>query len=264
MVLQESDFASNIERFTGFAELYDTHRPHPPSILLDLLTQFAGVVTPNLVVDLGCGTGLSSRFWSSRARQVIGVEPTDDMRHRAELETVSQNVSYRGGLSHQTGLPGNCADIVTCSQSLHWMDPLATFREVARVLRRGGVFAAYDCDWPPTTSSWEVDAAYYKCMERIMELEDMHAVSDGLRRWSKEEHLKRMEASGCFRFTREVVVHHVEEGNAERLIGLTRSQGNVAMLLKKGLSELELGMQKLKEVANSWEKTANLGISALG
>src|SRR6266581_4632413 len=102
MTLQEPDFASNIERFTGFAELYNTHRSYPPLILLDLLTQFAGVVTPNLVVDLGCGTGLSSRFWSSRARQVIGIEPTDDMRRQAERQTAATNVSYVSGFSHRS------------------------------------------------------------------------------------------------------------------------------------------------------------------
>lgn len=47
MILQESDFAANIERFTGFAELYDRYRPHPPTILLDLLTRLANVVAAN-------------------------------------------------------------------------------------------------------------------------------------------------------------------------------------------------------------------------
>ena len=249
MILQESDFASNIERFTGFAELYDRYRPHPPIILLDLLTQLAKVVTPKLVVDLGCGTGLSSRFWSARARRVIGIGPADDMRRLAEMQNASRNVSFQKGLSHQTGLPEDCADIVTSSQSLHWMDPLPTFIEVARILRRGGVFAACDCDWPPTTSAWEADAAYNRCLERVLELENEHGVSDGLKRWSKEEHVVRMKASGCFRFTKEVVVHHVEEGNAERLIGLAQSQGSMMMLLKKGLSESDLGLDKLKEIA---------------
>src|SRR5829696_9079999 len=131
LMLQESDFASNIERFTGFAKLYDSYRPLPPPVLLDLLTQLANVPTPYLVVDLGCGTGLSARFWSSRAQRVIGIEPSEDMRHEAAIQNVSQNVSFEKGLSHQTGLPNNCADIVTCSQSLHWMDPLPTFKEVA-------------------------------------------------------------------------------------------------------------------------------------
>ena len=249
-MVQELDFASNIARFTGFAKLYDGSRPNPPPVLLDLLSRLAEVATPNLVVDLGCGTGLSSRFWSTRARQVIGIEPTDDMRHQAQLQTTATNVSYLSGFSHQTSLPDNCADIVTCSQSLHWMDPQPTFNEVARVLRRGGVFAAYDCDFPPTTSSWKADAAYVRFMERVAELEEEYNVSEGLQRWSKAEHLDRMKASGCFRFTKEVVLHHVEEGNAERLITLTRSQGNVATLFKKGLSERDLGMDKFREITN--------------
>jgi len=42
----------------------------------------------------------------------------------------------------------------------------------------------------------------------------------------------------------------VEEGNAKRLITLTRSQGNVATLFKKGLSERDLGMDKFSEITN--------------
>jgi ubiquinone/menaquinone biosynthesis C-methylase UbiE len=249
MAQLESEFASNIERFTGFAELYDKRRPSPPPILLDLLTQAANSPVPELVVDLGCGTGLSTRFWSSKARQVVGVEPSDDMRLRAENESTASNVSYRRGVSSDTGLPDNSADIVTCSQSLHWMDPLPTFTEAARVLRAGGVMAAYDCDWPPMTSAWEADAAYIRFLKRISELDSEYSISDGLRRWSKDEHLARMSASGCFRFTREILVHHIEQGNDERLVGLALSQGDVAGLLKRGLSETDIGINDLREVA---------------
>lgn len=249
MMLNESDFASNIERFTGFADLYDKYRPQPPVVLHDLLTQLADTTTPKLVVDLGCGTGLSTRFWSDRAEQVIGIDPTDDMRRVAESLNVYENVSFRKALSHRTELPDDCADIVTCSQSLHWMDPLPTFQEAARVLRRGGVFAAYDCDWPPTTTRWEADAAYNRCMERVKELGVEFGVEDGLKFWSKEGHLERMKTSGCFRFTKEVVIHHVEQGNAERLVGLAQSQGNVIPLLKQGLSEEEIGLSEIGRVA---------------
>ena len=248
-MVQESDFASNIERFTGFAEIYDTYRPHPPAILLEVLPRLAKIETPNLVVDLGSGTGLSSRFWSATAREVIGIEPTDDMRQQAQARTTAANVSYRKGFSHSTGLPDNCADIVTCSQSLHWMDPVSTFREVARILRSGGVFAAYDYDLPPITSSWEASAAYDRVMDRLQQLELSHNVPDGLKWWQKQKHLARMEGCGCFRFTTEIVAHHVEEGNAERLIGLAKSQGNVAALLKKRVPENELGFDELARIA---------------
>src|ERR1700685_3598340 len=48
-----------------------------------------------------------------------------------------------------TGLPAKWADIVTASQAMHWFDPELALPEIARLLRPGGVLAAYDCDWPP-------------------------------------------------------------------------------------------------------------------
>lgn len=158
MSISPTDFTGNIERFSGFADLYDKYRPEPPAILGSILMRLAQTPFPQLVVDLGCGTGLSTRYWADKAQQVIGIEPTADMRHQAKAQTVAQNISYREGFSHQTGLPDDCVEIVTCSQALHWMEPQATFQEAARILRSGGVFAACDYDWPPTTGSWEADA----------------------------------------------------------------------------------------------------------
>ena len=90
---------------------------------------------------------------------MIGIEPNADMRRQAERHESLAGISYRDGLSTQTGLPDSSADIVTCSQSFHWMEPEPTLAEIARILRPGGVFAAVDCDWPPSLN-WEVEAAY--------------------------------------------------------------------------------------------------------
>jgi SAM-dependent methyltransferase len=244
------DLSANVERFRGFAVQYDAYRPQPPAIILDILTQIAQVERPRLVVDLGSGTGLSTRIWSKRAEQVIGIEPGDDMRRQAESHAEGQaNVRYQAGLSTATGLPDACADIVTCSQSLHWMEPNGTFAEVARILRSGGVFAAYDCDWPATTH-WEAEQAENAFMKRASTLEREHGLTRDLKRWHKSEHLARMQASGHFRYVKEVTVHSVEQGNAERLIGLALSQGGVMTLLKNGLTEDEIGLTAFRDVAN--------------
>jgi hypothetical protein len=58
-----------------------------------------------------------------------------------------------------------------------------------------------------------------------------------------------MRASGQFRFTKEILLHHVEQGGAERLVGLELSQGGVASLLKNGLSEDEIGITALRAIA---------------
>lgn len=241
------DFSANLERFSGFAEDYDKYRPQPPAVLADFLSQLAKTTRPNLVVDLGSGTGLSTRYWADRAEQVIGIEPTADMRQQAIAQNSTENVTYREGFSHQTGLPDRCAQIVTCSQSLHWMEPQSTFEEARRILIPGGVFAAFDYDWPPATSSWEADAAYEACMGQVDRIENQQQTQRSLRRWHKHQHLARMAASGCFRYTREIILHHIEPGNAGRLVGLLLSQGSVMSLLKKGMTEQDLGITAFRE-----------------
>ena len=245
--------AANVERFMGFARLYDTYRPQPPLIILNILTQLAQTSYPSLVVDLGSGTGLSVVMWSERTAAVVGIEPSADMRRQAEERTSllpdATNVRYQEGLSHATGLPDGCADIVTCSQSLHWMEPESTFAEVARILRPGGVFAAYDCDWPPTMH-WQVEQAYHQCIAQAIAIERERGLSRDVRQWDKRQHLERMRESGHFGFTKEIVLHHVEEGNADRLVGLALSQGLIATLLKNGLSRAEIGIETLQEVAD--------------
>ncbi len=246
MANQPIDFSGNIERFSGFADQYDKYRPAPPTILASILTQLAQTSYLKLVVDLGSGTGLSTRYWADKAEQVIGIEPTRDMRQQAEVQTEARNVSYQTGYSHRTGLPDHCAQIVTCSQSLHWMDPQSTFEEAARILVPGGVFAAYDYDWPPTTSNWQADQAYQECTKKVAEVEKGFQNEKPPMKWEKHGHLTRMKNSGYFRHTKEIVVHHIEQGNAERLIGLLLSQGSVMTLLKNGMNENQLDIDVFK------------------
>jgi SAM-dependent methyltransferase len=205
----------------GFAGGYDDHRPAPPPALLDVLCRLARVDEPALVVDLGSGTGLSTRVWSERAERVVGVEPQAAMRELAEARTEVANVEYREGYGFATGLPDGSADIVTCSQSFHWMEPEPTLAEAARILRAGGVFAAYDYDVPPVIDP-EVDEAFKRYLSRRREA----GVRMGASRWPKHEHLARIEASGRFRTAREIVLHGETEGGADRVAGFARSIGS--------------------------------------
>jgi len=78
----------------GFAADYDRYRPRPPAALLELLPALAGVERPRLVVDLGSGTGLSTRFWADVADVAVGVEMNEAMRDFSEEATEAPNVRY--------------------------------------------------------------------------------------------------------------------------------------------------------------------------
>jgi SAM-dependent methyltransferase len=253
--------ADAVARFAGIAAAYDAVRPHPPAVLADVFRQWSGASDPD-VVDVGAGTGLSAILWAGRAATVTAVEPGDDMRAIAarrlglapdspapDSPATGTGGSTRfvvaAGSAEATGLPGGCADIVTASQAMHWFDADRALPEIARILRPGGVFAAYDCDWPPCID-WETDAAYTDFMERTTALE----TARGLRPpHAGKRHLETIRASGLFRQATEIALHSREEGDARRFIGVAMSQGGVAALLEAGLPEDEIGLTRLREVA---------------
>jgi ubiquinone/menaquinone biosynthesis C-methylase UbiE len=245
----KNSMTDSSELWTGKASRYDRARPMPPRALLDLLTQLIHLPHPVLVVDLGSGTGLSTVIWGERAEQVIGIEPNADMRreavHKVEEYPYAAHIEYREGLAHQTGLPDGCADIVTAAQSFHWMEPTATLAETARILRPGGLFAAYDYDWPPTIH-WELDQLAQEVGKHLVMLVRERGLAETLKIWPQNKSLDPLRESGHFRFNREVLLHSIELGDAERYLEMTRSN---AFSDQSQFTEQELGFDRLRQAA---------------
>jgi hypothetical protein len=65
-------------------------------------------------------------------------------------------------------------------------------------------------------------------------------------------------------------MHHIDQGNAERHVGLLRSQGGVMDLLKAGHSSVELGIEALELISKAelgsiaqpwfWSARVRLGV----
>jgi SAM-dependent methyltransferase len=246
-----------VSRFSGVAGEYDAVRPSPPADLLALISQWAGSARPD-VVDLGAGTGLSAVAWAGRARTVTAVEPSDGMRSLAERRIASLGAGAGAGAgagtrftvaaatAEDTGLPGGCADVVTASQAMHWFDPDRALPEIARLLRPGGVLAAYDCDWPPWTD-WETAAAWDGVVSRVDAEQARRGIPEA---HQGKDHLGRLERSGLFRHCAEIAVHGRDQGSAGRLVDLALSAiAGVGDFLAAGATEDELGLTALRETA---------------
>jgi SAM-dependent methyltransferase len=239
--LDESGYARS-----GFAERYERFRPRPPAALLELLPPLAGVDRPRLVVDLGSGTGLSTRFWAELAGEVVGIEPNEAMREFAEQATDAANVRYVGASAYETGLPDSSADLVTASQSLHWMGPDRVFPEIGRILRPGGVFCAYQY-FVLQTPLWEPEAEWEVVLARKAELRAARGLDANKRVWPISQ--ERLDESGEFRRTRELVLHSIEQGDGERLVGFALSEGSMTTLLEAGASEEDVALDRLRAAA---------------
>ncbi len=223
--------AENAERFYGFSYIYENARPTLPEYPLEVILRYMGH-TPTTVVDLGCGTGLSTLVWSKYCEQAVGIEPSVDMLSIA-LTKATDSISFINGFGHSTGQQDNSIDVVICSQSFHWMEPGATLHEVNRILKPNGIFATVDCDWPPI-STWKADKLYDDLNNKVRKLEtELPDVKDTFKRYDKNEHLNNIIGCGFFQYAREIVFSNTERYTAKRYIDLLMSQGSVQAIMKK-------------------------------
>jgi len=128
------------ERFTETVDDYARYRPGYPRALVDWIVATAGLKTGAHIVDVGCGTGISSRLFAERGFAVTGVDPNDAMLAKAREEG---GATYIRGEATATGLPDHSADLVTVAQAFHWLDVPPSLREFARILIPGGWCCAF-------------------------------------------------------------------------------------------------------------------------
>jgi SAM-dependent methyltransferase len=140
-------------KFDTVAANYAAGRPDYPAELYDTLANVLGKPLAGLdVVDLGAGTGIASRQLAERGARVTALELSGPMI--AQLAATSPGVRPVRGSATAIPLRDDCADLVTSAQAWHWMDPALAVPEFRRILRPGGVFAAW---WNHThrDSTWE-------------------------------------------------------------------------------------------------------------
>lgn len=244
----------NSNRFLGFAQLYENSRPTIPDSACDTVLNYLER-KPNRIVDLGCGTGLSTLAWIGKCDNIIGIDPNEEMLSIARQK--SKNISFIKAYSDNTALPDNSADIVICSQSFHRMNPMDTLKEVNRILKPSGIFATLDCDWPPVCSL-EAEIAYSQLLNKVrfIELENKD-IFKTFQRWNKDKHLQNIKQSGYFRYCREIVFLNKEKCNAGRFIGIALSQGGLQTILRTHPdlieNDIELFEKKIKSTYGETE-----------
>lgn len=226
-----NDLQKNADRFTGFSDIYDGARPRVPEYPAEIIIKYLKR-RPETVVDLGCGTGLSSLVWTKFCKNAIGIEPSEDMLEKARSRK-TEGLRFIKAFAHDTGLNDEITDAVVCSQSFHWMEPNTPLREVDRILKPGGIFAAIDCDWPPVVDA-EAEMEYDKLYSKAKRLEkELGDVKNSFIRYDKNKHLENIKNSGYFMYAREIVFSNAEPCDAERFINILLSQGSVQEIVKK-------------------------------
>jgi SAM-dependent methyltransferase len=125
------------DHFSKQAVDYAKFRPRYPREMFEYL----GTITPTREIAWDCATG-NGQAAVELANVFSHVIATDASERQIANAEPHEHVEYRVAPAEQSGLQSGGFDLVLVAQALHWLNHDRFYREVRRVLKANGVFAA--------------------------------------------------------------------------------------------------------------------------
>lgn len=128
------------------ASLYQQYRFAPPDELKELILQYLDKKKGKphqLAVDLGCGTGQTSRPLTPYFQQVVGIDVSNSQVEEARAVQGFPNLTYRVGTAEELPFPDASVDLLTAASAAHWFDAERFVKEAQRVLKPHGCLALF-------------------------------------------------------------------------------------------------------------------------
>ena len=124
--------------FSNVAEEYASFRPGYPAELFEWLA--TTVTRRDRAWDTATGNGQAALGLAKHFNHVIATDVSSKQLHHARKHP---RIDYCVARSETSGLQGDSVDLVVAAASIHWFDLTRFYAEVRRVIRPGGVVAAW-------------------------------------------------------------------------------------------------------------------------
>ncbi|XP_070561241.1 putative methyltransferase DDB_G0268948 isoform X2 [Ptychodera flava] len=131
---------------TAISEAYQKFRPTYPIEVVDRIIKYLQEKKPapfTLAIDVGCGSGQSTRNLSPYFKKVIGFDVSDTQIEEATKNERIRNVEYRVSAAETLPADDESVDLVTAAQAAHLFHRTAFYTEVDRILKPNGCLALY-------------------------------------------------------------------------------------------------------------------------
>lgn len=144
------------DHFSGHAGVYARFRPRYPAALFDYLA--AQTPRRGRVWDCGTGSGQAAVALAGYFETVVASDPSAQQIANAERHA---RVSYFVSTAECPPLATGSCDLITVAQALHWFDAARFFDAARRILRPGGVLAAWCYELMSVTPAIDAVVRHY-------------------------------------------------------------------------------------------------------
>ncbi len=105
-----------------------------------------GDIRGKKILDIGCGAGEAAVYFAKKGADVTAIDISERMLDVAKglAKRYNVNINTKISSSDHIKFHDEIFDIVYAANLLHHVDIESSLREISRVLRKGGAFAAWD------------------------------------------------------------------------------------------------------------------------
>lgn len=127
---------------------YKKFRPTYPQLLFEMILKEVTQPYSN-ALDLGAGTGISTKVLSENFKNVVAIEPDSNM---TDIGCFGSNVLLINDCTENVEFENDIYDLITAGNSFYWMNADFVLERMHRWLKKGGIVAAYRYDFPLTNN----------------------------------------------------------------------------------------------------------------
>jgi len=129
------------DHFSSVSQAYRKYRPGYPEQLFSFLAFITSM--HERAWDCATGTGQSAKQLAQFFTEVIATDASQSQIDKAER---ALSIKYYVATAEDSKIESSSIDLICVAQALHWFDTTKFFTEADRVLKPGGVLAAWCYD----------------------------------------------------------------------------------------------------------------------
>jgi ubiquinone/menaquinone biosynthesis C-methylase UbiE len=130
--------------FNQAASVSKAARPNYPETLIDDVVSYAGLKPNDAILEVGCGTGQTTKSFAARGYSIVAIDPGSKMVRAAHKSLAKfANVKLIETTFEEWPAERGAFRLVIAAQSWHWVAPEMRFAKAAEVLWPDGSLAVF-------------------------------------------------------------------------------------------------------------------------
>ncbi len=127
--------------FQGTAKYYANYRPEIPETVVNYLKERYNLNGEGLLLDIGCGTGLSTRAFAPLFSRVIAFDVNQEMLNEAISKDKTHNIEWRLCSDDDLNLGIDKIKLAIAVRSFNWMNQYPFLQQLHKNMAEGGAIS---------------------------------------------------------------------------------------------------------------------------